>query len=48
MRVLLTNDDGIDADGLNALRKVAEQFFSEVWVVAPTVEVSQIGHQVTT
>lgn len=48
MRVLLTNDDGIDADGLSALREVAEQFFTEVWVAAPASEMSQIGHRVTT
>ncbi len=48
MKVLLTNDDGIDADGLNALRTVAEQFFDEVWIVAPIIEASQIGHRVTT
>ncbi len=48
MRVLLTNDDGIDADGLAALRQVAEQFFDEVWTVAPAAEASQIGHRVTT
>ena len=48
MRVLLTNDDGIDANGLTALRSVAEHFFDEVWIVAPVAEVSQIGHRVTT
>jgi len=48
MKVLLTNDDGIDADGITALRCVAEPFFDEVWIVAPAAEVSQIGHRVTT
>ncbi|UXS01051.1 5'/3'-nucleotidase SurE [Agrobacterium tumefaciens] len=34
-RVLLTNDDGIDAPGLATLRQVAEEIADEVWVVAP-------------
>ncbi len=48
MRVLLSNDDGIDANGLTALQSVAEHFFDEVWIVAPVAEASQIGHRVTT
>lgn len=34
-RLLLTNDDGIDAPGLRALEKVARRLAKEVWVVAP-------------
>lgn len=45
---LLTNDDGIDAAGLAALRSVAEELFGEVWTVAPAEQMSQIGHRVTT
>jgi 5'-nucleotidase len=48
MIALLTNDDGIDAEGLSALRGVAERFFDEIWTVAPKTEMSQIGHRVTT
>ncbi|MEC5126488.1 5'/3'-nucleotidase SurE [Verrucomicrobiales bacterium BCK34] len=48
MIALLTNDDGIHADGLEALRELAESYFDEVWVVAPAKEMSQIGHRVTT
>lgn len=48
MIALLTNDDGIHADGLGALAGLAEEFFEEVWVVAPATEMSQIGHRVTT
>ena len=46
MFVLLTNDDGYDAVGLNALREV----FSDVRmvVVAPATEQSECGHRVTT
>ncbi len=45
MKVLLTNDDGIDAPGLNALAGVVE---GEVYVAAPDRQRSECGHQVTT
>jgi 5'-nucleotidase len=48
MIALLTNDDGIDAEGLAALHGVASAFFDEIWVVAPASQMSQIGHRVTT
>ncbi len=49
MRIaLLSNDDGIDAAGLAALRTVVGERFDEVWVVAPATQMSQIGHRVTT
>lgn len=48
MIALLSNDDGIDAAGLAALRAVAEAHFDEVWIVAPASQMSQIGHRVTT
>jgi len=48
MIALLTNDDGIDAEGLAALQRVASAFFNEIWVVAPASQMSQIGHRVTT
>jgi len=48
MLALLTNDDGIAAAGLAALRSVAEALFAEVWIVAPAAQMSQIGHRVTT
>ena len=34
-RVLLTNDDGVDAPGLAVLSEVAATLASGVWVVAP-------------
>ena len=48
MIALLTNDDGIDAEGLDALKELATDYFDTVWVVAPAEQMSQIGHQVTT
>jgi 5'-nucleotidase len=46
MRLLLTNDDGIRSDGINAL--LAELARShEVWVVAPEAEKSGGSHSIT-
>lgn len=46
MKILLTNDDGWNAPGLNALWNAAREF-GEVWVVAPASHMSGISHQVT-
>lgn len=46
MRILLTNDDGIYAPGLRALRKELLKL-GEVVVVAPATEQSAVGHSVT-
>jgi len=47
MRILITNDDGINAPGLKALEKIATEVAGpegEVWVVAPAFEQSGVGH----
>ncbi len=46
MRILLSNDDGIYAPGLRALRKELQKL-GEVIVVAPATEQSASGHSVT-
>jgi 5'-nucleotidase len=46
MRIIVTNDDGIYSPGLAALAKVASRF-GQVYVVAPDVEQSSMGHAVT-
>ncbi len=46
MKLLLTNDDGIDAPGLRLLAQIARDF-GEVIVVAPDGVRSGCGHQVT-
>lgn len=45
-RVLITNDDGIDAPGLAALQQQAATL-GEVWVVAPHLEASATSHAVS-
>ena len=47
MRILLTNDDGINARGLDLLETVAQGFSDDIWVVAPTEEQSGAGHSLT-
>jgi 5'-nucleotidase len=46
VRILLTNDDGIYAPGLRALRPELRKL-GEVTVVAPAAEQSAVGHSVT-
>jgi len=40
LRILLTNDDGIHAHGLEVLRQIAAELSDDVWVVAPETEQS--------
>lgn len=47
MRILLTNDDGINAPGLGVLERIAAEVGgpdAEIWVVAPVTERSGVGH----
>ena len=46
MRILLTNDDGIDAPGIRSLHQ-AIQHLGDVHVVAPATVQSAMGHAVT-
>jgi 5'-nucleotidase len=46
-RILLTNDDGIDAPGLAVLEQVAATLASEVWVVAPEHDQSGTSHSIS-
>jgi 5'-nucleotidase len=47
MRILLTNDDGVNARGLRLLEAVARKFTDDLWIVAPTEEQSGAGHSLT-
>ena len=46
-RILISNDDGINASGLKILEKVARELSDDVWVVAPESEQSGAGHSLT-
>ena len=47
MRILLTNDDGIQAEGLACLEKIAAALSDDVWVVAPEREQSGASRALT-
>ena len=47
MRILLTNDDGIDAEGLECLETIARTLSDDVWIVAPATEQSGKGRGIT-
>jgi 5'-nucleotidase len=47
MRILLTNDDGVNAPGLEALREIALELSQDVWVVAPETNQSGVSHSLT-
>ncbi|MGE0499594.1 MAG: 5'/3'-nucleotidase SurE [Rhizobiaceae bacterium] len=47
MRILLTNDDGIHAEGLKALERIALKLSDDVWVVAPEHDQSGFAHSLS-
>jgi 5'-nucleotidase len=46
-RILVTNDDGINAPGLRVLERIARQLSKDVWVVAPETNQSGASHSLT-
>jgi len=46
-RVLVTNDDGIDADGLARLEALARRYCDDVWVIAPATHQSARSRGIT-
>jgi 5'-nucleotidase len=46
-RILLTNDDGIDAPGLAILEEIAAELAREVWIVAPEHDQSGVSHSIS-
>ncbi|KWV90988.1 5'/3'-nucleotidase SurE [Erythrobacter sp. YT30] len=47
MRILVTNDDGYHAPGLEVLEAIAEQLSDDIWICAPSEEQSGAGHSLT-
>ena len=47
MRILLTNDDGIHAEGLAALERIARRLTEDVWIAAPEYEQSGASRALT-
>ncbi len=47
MRILLTNDDGVHAPGLEVLEAIARELSDDIWICAPSEEQSGAGHSLT-
>ncbi len=47
MKILLTNDDGVHAPGLEVLEAIAREFSDDIWICAPDEEQSGMGHALT-
>ena len=46
-RILISNDDGIDAAGIKLLQQIAGEISDDVWVVAPDTNQSGASHRFT-
>ncbi|MEZ5986241.1 MAG: 5'/3'-nucleotidase SurE, partial [Hyphomonas sp.] len=47
MRILLTNDDGINAPGLSVLEEIARELSDDIWIAAPEEEQSGKGRAIS-
>src|SRR5215208_60533 len=47
MRILITNDDGINAAGLDACEEIARALSEDVWIVAPEYDQSGVSHSLS-
>ena len=47
MRILVSNDDGIDAPGIARLAEAARRLSDDVWVVAPEKKHTAAGPSLT-
>lgn len=47
MRILITNDDGINSPGLTSLVKIAKTISDDIWIVAPETDQSGVAHSLT-
>jgi 5'-nucleotidase len=47
VRILLNNDDGVNARGLELLEAAARRLSDDIWIVAPAEEQSGAGHSLT-
>ena len=47
MRILITNDDGIHAPGLEICEQIARALSDDVWIVAPESDQSGVSHSLS-
>ena len=46
-RILITNDDGINAAGLGVLERIARNISDDIWIVAPESDQSGVAHSLS-
>lgn len=46
-RILICNDDGVEAPGIKLLARIAQRLSKDVWIVAPEQEQSGASHSLT-
>lgn len=47
LRILITNDDGVDAPGIAVMQEIARELSDDVWVIAPDGNQSGAAHRFT-
>ena len=47
MRILVTNDDGINAHGLKICEQIAQRLSDDVWIIAPEHDQSGVSHSLS-
>src|SRR5436190_1673493 len=47
MRILITNDDGIHAPGLEVCEEIARALSDDIWIVAPESDQSGVSHSLS-
>jgi 5'-nucleotidase len=47
MRILITNDDGIHAEGLGVCEQIARALSDDIWVIAPEYDQSGVSHSLS-
>src|ERR671937_439640 len=47
MRILVTNDDGIHAEGLDVCAEIGRALSPDVWIIAPEFDQSGVSHSLS-
>jgi 5'-nucleotidase len=47
MRILITNDDGVHAEGLGVCEQIGRTLSDDVWVIAPEYDQSGVSHSLS-
>jgi 5'-nucleotidase len=47
VRILITNDDGVHAEGLGVCEQIARALSDDVWVIAPEYDQSGVSHSLS-